>query len=177
MSYSDDDTRTERDPWDEREPPDRFKPRRGVPTSAVRSAVVAPGIALLVLAVFNLLGALGLLGLGAYLNSLDTQEFQEMMTEDDPGALDDVVNEGWTVEGFKQVYSYTVVILGVGGLVAAAVLGLGSLAMFAHKFYWLAIIAAVTAVLSPGGCFLFGLIGGIWTFIVLLNPEVRQSFT
>jgi hypothetical protein len=173
MSYSDDDPRTERDPWDERERTDSFKPRRGVATTAVQSSVVAPAVALLVLAIFNLLGALGLLGIGAYLNSIDTQEFQDMMTEDDPGGLDDVLNEGWTVEGFKQVYFVTVLILGVGSLVAAAILGLGSLAMFAHKFYWLAIIAAVSAVLSPGGCFLFGLIGGIWTFIVLLNPDVR----
>jgi hypothetical protein len=177
MSFQHDDLR---DRWDsryERDRPDPYEPWRGRPSSTAGSAVVAPAVFLIVLAVFNLLGSLVLLGMGAYWQSINVQDFKEQMTEDDPEALDDMLNEGWTLAQIKELYSYVVLGMGAVSLVAALILGLGGLAMLLRKFYGLGFVAAVTAILSPGGCFLFGLIAGIWAIVVLINPDVRKSFT
>ncbi len=48
--------------------------------------------------------------------------------------------------------------------------------MLGFKVYVLGILAAVLALISPGGCCVFGLIGGIWGLIALINPDVRAAY-
>jgi uncharacterized membrane protein YphA (DoxX/SURF4 family) len=171
MSYYHDDgdrwqERDRRDPWEQ-------------PVRAASSApsLWGPAVMLLLLALFNLLSGLGGLALGIYCRSLTIDEFRETMTEDDPNALDDAHDLGWSDEeyqGFMVKFFY-----GTGGLslLAALLLALGGFAMIARKYYALAMLAAITAFVSPGGCCIFGLIGGIWSFIALIDPHVKRSFT
>jgi hypothetical protein len=176
VSYHADDWRDRWESPDDRERPDPYHRDRRRRQEA-HSVLIGPAICMIVLAVINLIGALGLLGGSGFLLSMSAQEFQEMMTEDDPHALDDVINNGWTVDGFRKAYGYTVLGLGLVSGLATLILGAGGFAMLYHKLYGLAVAAAVTAILSPGGFCVFGLGAGIWSLVALANPEERQSFT
>jgi hypothetical protein len=180
MSFQPDDARDRREDWDPRYEGDRLDPweRRRSPVDNARASVQAPGIILIVLGVLNLLGGLGLIGGGLALNGMTTGEYEAMATKDDPNALDELEDEGFTVPEFQDLYAFSLIGAGVFSLLAGAVLILGGSAIIGLKFYWLAMIATITAFVSPVGCCcLFGLIGAIWSFVTLINPDVRKSFT
>jgi hypothetical protein len=178
MSYYPDDPRNRRDDgvrWQERdrrdpwEQPDR--PAKDAPS------LWGPAVVLLLLALFNLLSGLGGLTLGVYCRSLTIDEFRETMTEDDPNALEDAHDLGWSDEEYQGFM--VKLFCGGGGLslLAALLLALGGLAMIGRKFYAIAVLGAITAFVSPGGCCVFGLIGGIWSLVALIDPRVKRSFT
>jgi hypothetical protein len=67
-------------------------------------------------------------------------------------------------------------VLGVlTGVLAFPVL-IGGTAMLRSRGYFAAAIAALLALVSPGGFCLLGLVAGIWALAVRFNGEVRRSF-
>src|SRR5579862_4359196 len=161
MSYDRDDPRDydyrdrRRDPYDR----DSFERQPSDKVAAARGSVMAPAIVLIVLGIFNLLGGLGSLGCGTWLQRMTPDDFEEKLTEDDPNALDDLTDEGLTVEDIKAIYAVSGIVIGVLSMLAAAILILGGARMLALKWYAFAFVAAVTAMISPGGCCIFGVIG------------------
>ncbi|HEY8504933.1 MAG TPA: hypothetical protein VIL46_10150, partial [Gemmataceae bacterium] len=60
----------------------------------------------------------------------------------------------------------------------SAVVCLGALAMMAMRFYPLAVLASLLAMVNlTECCCLFGVPTGLWALITLLNPEVRAQFS
>jgi hypothetical protein len=156
------------DPWDRR-PEAR--------TEQARSTTRGPAIALILLGIINaLLGAVGLVG-GIALIPMSVDEFESQATKDDPNALDPLIEEGLSVETIKEIYTYTCLSVGAIGLIAAVILVSGGICMLVLKFYWLAFLAGLVAIVSPGGCIVFGLVGGVWSLVQLVRPEVRAAFS
>jgi hypothetical protein len=175
MSYYPDDPRDDPDRWQERDRRDPWEQPARAASSA--PSLVGPAVMLFVLALLNLLGGLGGLALGVYFYSMDLEEFQATMTEDDSEGLDWAHDMGWSDQQSQQVIARVYVGLGVGSLLASLLLALGGFAMMARKFYALALLGAITAFVSPGGCCVFGVVGGIWSLVALIDPHVRRSFT
>jgi hypothetical protein len=178
MSFHPDDPHNRRDDWDRWEERERRDPwEEPARLSSAGPSVLGPAIMLLVLALFNLLGGLGSLGVAEYFNEIDIEEFRSTMAEDDPNGLDWAHDRGMSDEESQRLIVKVYCALGAGCLLAALILAAGGIAMIARKFYVLAMLAAITAFVSPGGCCLLGLVGGIWSVIVLINPDVKRSFT
>jgi hypothetical protein len=190
MSFHDDprDFRDSRERWDDPYEPNPWD-RRLRPAAAARSMVLGPAIILLVLAVFNALGGLAALSYGAILQSIDTATFEDdfapepddLTGPDPPPDSEDAAApqtyNGMSADQAKACYVAVGIALGLGCLLAAAILGAGGILMLRLKFYWLVVLAAITAMLSPGGGLAFGLLGGVWSLVVLFNPDVRKAFT
>jgi hypothetical protein len=156
------------DPWDR---------RPEVRNEEARSITRGPAIALILLGMINaLLGAVVLVG-GLELIPMSVDEFESQMTKDDPNALDDLIEHGFSVDSIKEISTYICLSVGAIGLMAAVILVGGGTCMLVLKFYWLAFLAGLVAIISPGGCFVFGLVGGVWSLVQLVRPEVRRAFS
>ena len=80
--------------------------------------------------------------------------------------------------GLYDLCSVPQVELGLLGFASGLIVLAGAISMMQLRWYPLAIIASVLAmipVVSP--CCLLGLPFGIWSLIVLMQPDVRQSFS
>jgi hypothetical protein len=178
MSFHPDDPRDRRDDWDRWEERERRDPWEQPGRAASDAPSVAgPATILLVLAAFNLLAGLGGLAWAQYFNKMDIDEFRAMMSDEDPNASEEESSDPTWNEEDRDAFVWTFGGAGAGSLVAAMILVAGGFAMIARKFYGLAMLAAITAFVSPGGCCLLGVVGGVWSVIVLIDPAVKKSFT
>jgi hypothetical protein len=151
-----------------------------VALSRTRSRLVGPGIAMLVCAIINVLGAVLAVVFGAVYSSIPPDKVEEMMQQQQPQQLAQMKQAGWTVQDFLNVYTYG----GYGGGAIIAVLSLitliGAIGMLRTRGYGMAIFASVLVAipcLSPAACVCFGGTGiGIWSLVVLLSPEVAAAF-
>jgi hypothetical protein len=177
MSYYHDDLRHRREDWDRRQERDLRDPWEQ-PGRAPGSApsLWGPAAMLFILALLNVLAGLGGAVSGAYFNAMSLEDFQATMPEEDIGQALDDSSDPWTEED-QTVFVWTVFALGAGSLLAAVILAGGAFAMIARKFYALAMLSAITAFVSPGGCCILGVVGGIWSLIALIDPHVKRSFT
>jgi hypothetical protein len=142
-----------------------------------RSITRGPGMALIVLGVMNaLLGAMCLVD-GLVLLPMSVDEFESQETRDDPNALDGLIEQGFSVDTIKLLSTSILLSVGATGLIAAIILLGGGTCMLMLKIYWLAFLAGFVAIISPGGCFIFGLAGGVWSLVQLVKPEVRRAFS
>jgi hypothetical protein len=174
------------DPSDEygpdRPPPsgrDPYLPAPGLSTEAARERVRLPAIFLIVLGALNLLAALGCFGFGAFFKSMPADKFEKMMEAQNPGQLADLKKQGWTVQDVLNIYIRGGFGEGVVALVASLVTILGGVRMLSLKNYGFAVLASVvTAVpcISPSACCIVGIVIGIWSVVVLMNPDVRGAF-
>ena len=150
----------------------------------VRQRVQAPGIALIVVGILNLLMALVQVA-GTILIVAAPQQIQKMMEDmqkDNAGAPNPF--KGLLGgQGQQQINSPAAVIqntvLSLLMVLIAALNLLGGIRMLSLRSYALSVAGAISAAIpciSCGGCCLFGEAIGIWALIVLLNNDVRSAF-
>ena len=53
----------------------------------------------------------------------------------------------------------------------------GGVAMLRRKVYWLAVAGSVAVMLGGCMCAFAGPIVGIWSLVVLMKPDVKETFT
>lgn len=157
--------------------------------ASARQRVQAPGIALIVVGVLNLLMALVQVGGTVYIavmpasNTMATYQKLEDMGGLPKGFVKKMEEEqqkqGQTPESMKT-NAIIQNALGTLLMLAVAILSLlGGIRMRALRSYGLSITGAVSAAIpciSCGGCCLFGEAIGIWALVVLLNADVKSAF-
>ncbi|HTU90649.1 MAG TPA: hypothetical protein VMF69_11290 [Gemmataceae bacterium] len=145
----------------------------------VRNRLLAPAIFMIVVCVLNLFLAIGLGFYGFSASQLTPAQLEEQMQAQNPKALADMKEQGWTVVQIQKMLvigSYTWAVV---DFLASLLVFLGAIRMLSLKNYTLAVFAAVLAALpivSCSGCCGLGEIAGVWALIVLLNAEVRAAF-
>lgn len=84
-------------------------------------------------------------------------------------------------EFFKEMQAGSVgvvpaVVQGIFTLVNVLII-VGAVQMFSFKSRTMAIVSAIAAMVNFGGCCcILGLPAGIWSLIVLMNPDVKRAF-
>jgi len=148
--------------------------------SQARKRVQAPAIALIVVGILNVLWVgwtffnVGMMTLTPanefHQRMLDLyQSFPQMQAEVSKRPPDELKAQSLFI-GWAWVAL---------GLLSTMLTLAGGIRMLSLKNYALGIAGAICAslpCLTCGGCCLFGEIIGIWTLIVLMNPEVRAAF-
>ena len=172
----------ERDEQDERyyESEERYqedRPRRGRRRRRFRSGnaeamVAGPAIALMVAAILGIVANLGYLTFRLItLATLDKQMLAAQSTT--RGAA---TNPGTFQAGYAFGVTTVVVTTLVGTLLCVIVLA-GAVQMKKMRNYGLAMAASIIALLPCNCCCFLGLPFGIWSLVVLNNPEVRDAFS
>jgi hypothetical protein len=157
----------------------------------IKGRVQAPAIALIVVAILNLLLVVFQVGRTILVAITSPQELvkerDEMLKQAEEGKL---LPKGF-LDSYKQqqqgqsAESFKNQSLAVGAIVSAlwaltALLPLlGGIRMLSMRSYGLCIVGAIsTAIpcLSCSGCCCLGEIIGIWALVVLASPEVRAAF-
>jgi hypothetical protein len=137
-----------------------------------------PGIFLIVVAILNLLAALGLVGLGFATLSLNPEEFEKALAQQ--ASTQNVTKDsGYSAEQLRDLYGRTYIGWGAIALLLALVTLFAGVCMRGLRLYGLAITGAIFAALpciSPMGCCLLGEAIGLWAILVLINPAVRSAF-
>jgi hypothetical protein len=125
--------------------------------------------------VLDLLAALGLIAAGYCLLFYATPEqlrfLERRHAPDAP-----VDKNAWSAADMQYYGSLILFASGVASAIIAFPVMIGGSAMRRSRSWVGSVLAAVLALISPGGFGLLGLIAGIWALAVLLNPNVRQSF-
>jgi hypothetical protein len=147
--------------------------------NAMAGRVSPPAIALLVVAVLNLILGLGSFVFGAIYTQLTPEKLEETMRNQNPQQFKQMKEMGMSVQTIMNIYIYS----GLGGgcvsIVISLLIALGAIRMMMLRSYGLAVFASVLAAvpfLSCLGCCGIGEGIGIWSLVVLLNPEVRAAF-
>jgi hypothetical protein len=149
------------------------------PASAISARVSPPAVAILVVAVVNLLLSLGCFGVGFFYSQVPPDKMEEVMEKQNPGQVAQMRQAGITVDAIMKGYTYG----GFGGgaiaLLVSLITILGAIRMMMLRSYGLAVFVSVlTAIpcISPTACCLLGEGAGIWALVVLLNTDVRSAF-
>jgi hypothetical protein len=168
--------------------PDPARPAQPIPSTASSTtarppagqairpksrAVVLPGLLLLLVGILNLLGGLGLLGLGYFLLNAPQEQLRHLEIKNPDGS---VVKNAPSVADIQFYGPLVCFATGVLSAILAFPVMLGGSAMMRSRSWFGSVLAAVLALISPGGFVLFGLIAGFWALAVLFNANVRQSF-
>jgi hypothetical protein len=144
-----------------------------------RERVQFPAIFLIAVGLFNLLAAAALALGGFAFASLPEDRFEQMLLENQAQQWAQLEQAGWTPQRLLRVYAVSGYTSGaVVGVLALLVL-LGAIRMLLMRSYGLAVFASIVAAipcLSPSGCCLLGEIVGIWSLVVLMDPDVREAF-
>jgi hypothetical protein len=175
--YDDDDDIDDRDDDRERDADDRgFGRGRGDDEAMARTNL--PGVFLIIVGVFNLLGALYFVANTAFVAS-QTPEQMAKQNEDMMKMLGGAQGQA------PPVYPKPLMIGVNVGLLLATLLGgilpiLGGAKMRSLNSYGLSVSGAVFAMIpcvSVSACpCAFGLAIGLWALIVLVSPEVKSAF-
>jgi hypothetical protein len=176
-------------------PPDRPEP--GVPYErpegdvgaarsheAVRGRVQMPAIFLIVVAILNLLLALGCFGFAVVYSRIpedQAEEIEKMMQKDEwqKKNLEEMKKAGYTMQDILKMYVYGGFGGGAVGLVTSLLILLGGIQMLRLRSYGLAVFSSILVALpciSGSACCCLGEGIGIWALVVLMNPEVRAAF-
>ena len=158
--------------------PYRF-PGTGDDFNAVKAKTTPPAVALIVVAVVNLLASFVLMFFGFSTTQMTPAQLEQEMARRNPQQLDQMKQVGWTVEDVLRFYLYGGLGGGAVALFIALLTVLGAARMLVLKSYGLSIFVSVlTAVpcISPSACCLLGEGIGIWALVVLLQPNVKAAF-
>jgi hypothetical protein len=146
---------------------------------AVSARVTPPAVALLVMAIVNVLAGLGLAGFGTIYTQMPPEKFEQIMEQQNPAQFNQMKQMGWSVKTFINIYIFG----GLGGgcvaLGVSLLVILGAIRMMMLRSYGLAVFASILMAIpciSPAACCLLGEGIGIWALVVLLSPEVRAAF-
>jgi hypothetical protein len=147
-----------------------------------RATVNLPATFLIVLGVLNLLLGLYVVYNAAQANRLTEDEFETMLKEYEkwyPGFTQQYRASGKSFEEIKGMVVTSYYIWGGVELGCALLILLGGVRMRALQSYGLAMTGSILAALpcfSCAGCCGVGQVVGIWSIVVLFNPEVRAAF-
>ena len=136
-----------------------------------------PGLFLIGTGVLNMVASLMLLISGVQQSRMPADDFAAQALPADK--LKDLQRQGWTVEQMQRFASSIVLTWGSISLAGAFVVCYGGANMRSLNSYTVAVLGAVIAcvpVISPLGCCGFGQVVGIWSLVILLNPEVSSAF-
>ena len=172
------------DPHDQVRPAEPHRPVEAKPTAAApvpaaeprpkSRAVIIPGVLLFLVGLLDLLAGLALLG-GGYL--LLTADASQLRFLERPHATDGHVDKNAWSPADAQFYGTLICFAaGVASAIIAFPIMIGGSAMMRCRSWFASVLAAVLAMISPGGFVLLGLIAGLWALAVLFNANVRQSF-
>jgi ABC-type glycerol-3-phosphate transport system permease component len=149
------------------------------PSPGARDRVQLPATFLIVVGVINLLVALFALWRGMASQSIPPEEFERMMQQQRPEQYEELKRQGLNFETFFKTIINTFLIAGGVGVVAALLAIVGGIGMLNLRFYGVAVLASILALIpciSGLGCCLVGQGIGIWALVVLMSEEVRQAF-
>jgi hypothetical protein len=137
-------------------------------------AVILPGVLLFLVGLLDLLGGLALLGGGYLLLVADASQLRFLEYKHPEGTT--VPKNAWSPADYQFYGTLVFFAAGVLSAVIAFPVMIGGSAMMRSRSWFASVLAALLALISPGGFVLLGLIAGIWALAVLFNPNVRQSF-
>jgi hypothetical protein len=149
-----------------------------------REKVSLPAIFLIITGVINLLPAGYFLVNAALLRNRTPEqlEAQKAEMEKNPALkkqFDEMAKQGYTMKDIQNFGVYGCGGTGVAAIVASIFTILGGIRMLQLRSYGLAVFASVLAAvpfMSCLACCGMGEIIGVWSIIVLLNPQVRMMF-
>jgi len=148
-----------------------------VPDSqAAKSKVQVPAILLIVTGVLSILVSLYLAGSGAvtlFAPGLVTG----MQTPEQKAQMEKAKQQGVNPDSIFAGVGIGYIAWGLLGLIGSAVIIFSGVKMMGLSSYGLAMAGSVMAMIpctSP--CCIVGLVAGIWSLVVLMNPEVKASF-
>lgn len=149
-----------------------------------RSRTALPGLLLIVVGIFSLLGALAVLNVGVHLYRMTDDQYQTWI-EQTIDQTEQMFPGSEAAETLRrpefrgqatQLYLITAALWGV----VAVVIFLAGFRMRQVRGYGLASMGSFLAMLPCvhcGGCLGLGQIAGIWALVVLFDPMVRMAFT
>jgi hypothetical protein len=152
--------------------PDRSSERQ---RQTARGLVTGPAFILLVVASFNLVTGAGGLYLGNNLLHIPA-ETVDQLKQQKAKEVNEIKKIGINFEDLLFWETWGLVGTGVVSLIFALIIFAGGACMLGLKAWPLNVLAALVALISPGGCCVFGLAGGIWALVVLFNPVVRAGY-
>lgn len=120
---------------------------------AAKAKVVAPGIALTVAGGLTIAGGLGNFLLGVL-----------------AATPNDIPDEA---KGFGVLFWW---FFGFVSVVLGGIILVGGIKMQSLRTYGLALTGSILSMLPCHGCCMIGLPIGIWSLVVLLQPDVKQAF-
>ncbi len=170
------DTAGSHDPYDYSDPLDPRGRSSESQRQAARGMVVAPGIILIVIGIFNLFSGVSGLFMGFAVNAVSAEDLEVQMRKQNPKQVEDLKKAGFTVRDVQVWESWGFMITGVVSFVLALIIIAGGACMLGLKAWPLAVLAALLALISPGGCCIFGMGAGIWALVVLFNSDVRAGY-
>ena len=164
------------DPYDYRDP---FDLTGGVTDAGRQSArwkVRGPAIILILVGLLNLLaGALAtFVAVTAYNTPPEVIEAQNRQLQ--PQNMDKLKKQGISTQSVQTMGVAIYAVIGAVSILSGILILAGGVCMIALKMWGLGVTASVLAVISPGGCCVFGLAGDIWGLIALMTPNVRSAF-
>ena len=141
----------------------------------------APGMFLLIVGILSLLGACVELFLGVLVARIPLDDYSAMMDQQRETVRKVFpqvpVPEKGDVASEKAQAAGEGYFLGGLGAVSGILMILGGMKMRILQAYRLALIGSIVALIPCiGGCCLLGQIAGIWSLVVLMNPEIKQKF-
>jgi hypothetical protein len=179
------DNRRPRDPYDDRRPRDPYEYRDPLDPnagggegakSAARAHIIGPAIFLIIVGALNLLSAAGFIMMGLAVNSVPPAELEQEMKNKKTKEVEDLKKAGISVRDVQTWETWGFIVSGVVSLLFGAIILAGGSTMLGVRMWGLGVLASVLALLSPGGCCIFGLVAGIWGLVALLNADVRAGF-
>jgi hypothetical protein len=166
-----------RDPYQYRDPLDPNTPSETV-KAAARNRVMGPAIFLIIVGVLNLVGALGCIPMGLICYALPPEMVEAQMKQQHPKEAEQMKQQNMNMKELVTIEGHFWIASGVAGLLTGVPILIGGIAMLGCRWYYLAILGSVVAMISPAGCgcLFAGFVAGIWSLIVLINEEVRAAF-
>jgi hypothetical protein len=163
-------------------------PQMGVPPTGfggpspeqIKAKVLPPSIGLLVVGIINVLlslwgvasSAMFLAGVGPAVAAQEQQ--QEQMDQLREQGLDWLVQ---MIESMNTLQGPVGLVISLVQLAAAGVIIFGGLRMMNLRSYGLSLAAAILAIIPLlSNCYCVGIPLGVWAVIVLMDPNVKQSF-
>jgi hypothetical protein len=163
-----------RDPYDYRDPLDATA--KTGPNAEARGRVTGPAIFLIIIGALNLLSGLGGISMGLICYVLPPDMIEAQMKQQNPQQAAQIKAQGMDMKQLVTIEGHFWMAGGVGGFILGIPILLGGIGMLRLRWYGLAALGSVLAMISPGGCCALGMAAGIWGLVVLFNPEVRSAF-
>jgi hypothetical protein len=166
-----------RDPYQYRDPLDPNAPGEAA-KAAARNRVMAPAIFLIIMGVLNLVSALGCIPMGLICYALPPEMVEAQMKAQHPKEADQIKQSNMSVKDAVNLEGHMWIAGGVAGLLTGVPILIGGIGMLGCRWYYVAILGSVVAMISPAGCgcLFAGFVAGIWSLIVLMSEEVRAAF-
>lgn len=149
------------------------------PAPDVANLVSGPALALLIAGIINVLSTFGTIGYGLVMMFMGDQMLEQNPALQQNPAFQDLQNQpgGPAPQDALAIAGGFYLIIGILGLIGAAVIIMGALKMKKLESHGLSMTASILAMIPClSSCCLIGLPVGIWCMIVLMKPEVKSAF-